>query len=237
MLIRSRRNQYRMDIFFLSYDERYREKHWQELKCRFPQSRRIHGIKGVALAHRLCAQLSKTDFFFVVNADNQILYEEFSFQVSEKIKEAVYTWRCLNPVNDLVYGFGGVKLFPKSAFFSFPFSVDISSALKAPYHIVPEIASVTCFNSSSFEAWRGAFRECVKLSSRCIPFQKDSETKKRLEVWCTKGVNKPFGPYVLLGAKQGREYGERHRKDSVALRKINDFDWLRKLFEEKGIVN
>lgn len=221
-----------MDIFFLSYDETCREKHWRELRSRYPHSRRIHGIKGVALAHHLCAKLSRTDFFFVVNGDNHILYEDFCFQAPDKIKDAVYTWRCLNPVNDLVYGFGGVKLFPKSAFSNLPFSIDMSSSLKAPYYIVPQIASVTRFNVSAFEAWRGAFRECVKLASFCIPFQKDFETKKRLEIWCTKGVEKPFGSYVLLGAKQGREYGKEYKNNPGALRKINDFDWLRELFNK-----
>ena len=222
-----------MDIFFLSYDETYREKHWQELKYRFPQSRRIQGVKGLALAHLLCAQLSKTDFFFVVNGDNRICYKNFSFEIPEDLKEGVWTWRASNPVNDLVYGFGGIKLFSKSAFLSPPFSVDVSSSLKAPYYIVSKTASVTCFNGSPFEAWRGAFRECVKLSSRCIAFQKNFETKERLETWCTKGVDKPYGSYVLLGAKQGKEYGEAYRGNPMALRKINDFDWLKYRFKSK----
>lgn len=224
-----------MDIFFLSYDESHREKNWQLLKSRFPQSRRIHGIKGIGLAHRFCASLSKTPFFFVVNGDNQILENTFSFKAPEKLKEAVYTWRCLNPVNGLVYGFGGVKLFPKSAFIASPQSIDISTSLNVPYVIVHELASVTHFNSSALEAWRGAFRECVKLSSNCIPFQNNPETKQRLKIWCEEGYNKKFGPYVLLGAKQGKEYGEKHRNNPKALKKINNFDWLKKLFKSKSL--
>ena len=225
-----------MDIFFLSYNESLREKNWQKLKSRFPQSRRIHRIKGIGLAHRLCAHLSKTPFFFVVNADNQILDDHFTFEPPyKKLKEAVYTWRCLNPVNGLIYGFGGIKLFPKSAFLSSPQGVDISSSLKIPYLIVNKLASITHFNASELEAWRGAFRECAKLSSFCISFQKNEETKQRLKVWCEKGSDKKFGNQVLLGAKQGKEYGEKYKDQAQALKKINDFEFLEKFFKDNKL--
>ena len=220
------------DIFFLSFKETNREKNWQILSSLHRHSRRIHGIKGLALAHQICANLSKTPFFFVVNGDNEILQKRFQFQLPEKpLKEAVYTWRSLNPVNQLIYGFGGIKLFPKSAFYSFSSAqLDISTSLRISYKIVSQLASVTRFNASPLEAWRGAFRECVKLSSECISHQKVLETKQRLNIWCEKGREKPFGEYVLLGAKQGRDYGRKHQENKEALNKINNFDWLENLF-------
>ena len=220
-----------MDIFFLSFNESNREKNWLLLKSQFSKSRRLHGIKGLALAHQMCAQRSKSPFFFVVNADNEIL-KEFRFELPEwPLKQAIYVWRSLNPVNQLIYGFGGVKLYPRSAF---PFSsnfIDLSSSFfKTAYKIVPHLASVTHFNSSPLEAWRGAFRECVKLSSQCIFNQNISETEERLHIWCTKGENQPFGNYVLLGARQGRDYGWKYRNNHSALNKINNFLWLEKFF-------
>ena len=219
-----------VDIFFLSFDEANREKNWQLLKSQFPQSRRIHGVKGLALAHQMCAQMSKTPFFFIVNGDNEILTDRFQFDLPEQpLKKAVYVWRSLNPVNQLVYGFGGVKLFPCSAFSSSRF-IDLSSSLKAPYRIVPQLASLTRFNASPLDAWRGAFRECVKLSSQCITHQKSFETEQRLKIWCERGGKQPFGSYVLLGAKQGRDYGRKCREDRLALNRINDFFWLKDFF-------
>ena len=221
-----------MDVFFLSFKETNREKNWQILRSLCPRNRRIHGIKGLALAHQMCARLSKTPFFFVVNGDNEVLDKEFQFQLPEEpLKETVYTWRSLNPVNQLIYGFGGLKLFPKSAFYSFSSAqLDISTSLKIPYKIIPQLASITRFNASPLEAWRGAFRECVKLSSECISHQKILETKQRLDIWCEKGRDKPFGDYVLLGARQGRNYGKKHQRDKSALNKINNFDWLERFF-------
>lgn len=223
-----------MDIFFLSFNESNREKNWSILKSRFPHSRRVHGIKGVALAHLMCARLSKTSYFFVVNGDNEIL-ENFHFQIPSSLTPAIYTWRSLNPVNQLIYGFGGIKLFWKQTAFALSRGIDVSTSLKIPYKIVPQVASVTRFNASPLEAWRGAFRECVKLSSQCITGQHDKETKERLEVWCERGKESPFGLYSLLGARQGRAYGLKYRDCSKSLKKINDFQWLENYFLENAL--
>ena len=223
-----------MDVFFLTYTENNREKNWLKLKSLFPKVRRVHGIKGLALAHQICAKLSNSSFFFVVNGDNEVC-ESFKFKVPEKVRQpAVYCWRSLNPVNGLIYGFGGVKLFPKQAFSAHSSFVDISTSLKINYKVVSDVASITRFNSSALSAWRGAFRECVKLSSECIGNQNSKETKERLKIWCEKGADKSFGKYVLLGASQGREYGQANKGNLKALNKINDFAWLEKFFKTKA---
>lgn len=236
-----------VDVFFLSYLESNREKNWLKLKQKCPQAKRVHGIKGLLLAHLTCAKLSQTEFFFVVNADNEIS-DNFHFKIPKNrqeknqknlspsyLKPSVYCWRSLNPVNGLIYGFGGVKLFPKSLFLSKPSSiVDLSTSFEGRYQIVPELASITRFNVSPLEAWRGAFRECVKLAGECISGQKRKETKERLAVWIEKGVDKPFGRQALLGAGQGRDYGLRNKDNKKALSKINDFEWLNQLFEQKN---
>ena len=223
-----------MDLFFLTYSESNREKNWLKLKSLFPKARRVHGVKGLALAHQICAKLSKSSFFFVVNGDNEVC-EAFNFEWDEKaLKPAVYCWRSLNPVNGLIYGFGGIKLFPKGVFLAGAVPVDISTSLKLNYQVVPDLASITRFNVSALEAWRGAFRECVKLSSECISRQKTEETQERLKVWCEKGADKSFGKYVLLGANQGRAYGLKNKKNLKALNKINDFIWLNHFFKTKA---
>ncbi|MCZ0933393.1 MAG: hypothetical protein OXJ52_09630 [Oligoflexia bacterium] len=221
-------------MFFLTYSESNREKNWLRLKSLFPKARRVHGIKGLALAHQICAKLSNSSFFFVVNGDNEVC-PSFNFSTPEKIlKPAVYCWRSLNPVNGLIYGFGGIKLFPKKAFSANSSFVDISTSLKLNYKVVPEVASITRFNGSALSAWRGAFRECVKLSSECINNQKTGETRERLSIWCEKGAERMFGEYVLLGAKQGKEYGQTNKENPKALSKINDFNWLKQFFKTKA---
>ena len=126
------------NIFFLSFDETNRELNWNLLKSRFPYARRLHGIKGVALAHQMCAQLSRTPFFFVVNGDNEIRRDfDFKLPAGIHLKNQVYCWRSLNPVNHLIYGFGDIKLFPKTAFQNLPSRVaDIATSLR----VSPEFA-------------------------------------------------------------------------------------------------
>ena len=208
------------------------KKNWSLLKKYFPESRRLHGIRGISLAHGMCARLSRTPFFFVVNGDNEIHHKTFSFKFPEfPLKNKVYCWRSQNSVNNLVYGFGGIKLFPKIVFQNLPCgAMDISTSLKVSYKIVKELGSVTCFNVSPLEAFRGAFRECAKLSSHCIHNQKDEESRERLHIWRHKGKDKPFGSYVLLGALHGERYGLKYKNNREQLAKINNFDWIRAYF-------
>ena len=134
-------------------------------------------------------------------------------------------------MNHLIYGFGDIKLFPKTAFQNLPSRVaDIATSLRVSYKIVKKVASVTRFNVSPLEAFRGAFRECVKLSSRCIYNQKDHESKKRLYVWSHTGGDQSFGSYVLLGARLGKSYGLKYKDNQEKLEKINDFQWISEYF-------
>jgi hypothetical protein len=93
-----------------------------------------------------------------------------------------------------------------------------------------EVSNITAFNTDTFSAWRSAFRECVKLSSKVIDRQKSDETNRRLETWKTVGKDRPFGEYAILGAIQGEEYGLLNKNNLSELKKINDFDWLLERF-------
>jgi len=61
----------KFDIVFLSYDEPLAEEHWKRLKKRFPYAQRVHGVKGILKAHKKCAKLARTDYFFVVDGDSR----------------------------------------------------------------------------------------------------------------------------------------------------------------------
>jgi hypothetical protein len=96
------------------------------------------------------------------------------------------------------------------------------------------MSNKTAFNTDPFSAWRSGFRECVKLASRTIDRQNEEETEFRLNAWCTKGADKPFGEYAIAGAILGREYGERNKGKLDALKKINDFNWLQEQFNRSS---
>ena len=222
------------DLFFLSYDEPEAEANWINLSSRYPGAIRVHGIKGILHANQECARQATTEFFFVVDGDN-VIVEGFEFAPEfQPESDAVYVWRCKNPVNGLVYGFGAVKLLPRALLLSkSSMSSDMTTNLSAKrYVIVDKLASITAFNTSAFSTWRTAFRECTKLASGVIARQKTEETVQRLMVWTNDAISdQPFSEWCIKGAMAGKKYGTSHYSDPDSLGKINDFSWLRERFE------
>jgi hypothetical protein len=222
----------RYDIIFISYNEPQADENFSRLKARFPYAQRVQGIKGIHQAHIAAAKKAFTKMFWVVDADAQIL-DTFNFDhvVSEYDLENVHVWRSSNPINDLEYGYGGVKLLPKSLTQNMDVSKpDMTTSISSLFKAMPEISNVTAFNVDAFNTWKSAFRECVKLSSKTIDRQDDADTNYRLNVWCTRGIDRPFGREAIEGAVQGKQYGLENKDNNEALKMINDFDWLRERF-------
>lgn len=221
-----------LDIIFLSYDESNSDKNWLELKRRFPRAKRVHGVKGIAEAHKQAASKSDTHFFFVVDGDNRIL-PSFSFNPPDLNLEedSLYVYRCRNPLTLLTYGYGAVKIYNKSLLENDPEKdfVDLATTVTAKYRIINEVASETYFFNSAEEAWRGAFRECFKLAGSLIDRQKQKETEERLQRWCDLDSSLRFSEWARLGARQGAELA---RSEWASTCKINDFNWLRGYFDE-----
>jgi len=220
------------DIIFLSYDEEYADVNYRALKARFPGAKRVHGVKGIFEAHKAAAELVKSDMFYVVDADAEILTDfNFSYQPHSLDRKSVHVWHSLNPVNDLEYGYGGVKLFPTKILLDYNGSpIDFTTSVSESFKVVEEVSNITKFNTDPFSAWRSGFRECAKLASKLIPNQDNSETEHRLLVWCTKGEDRDFGDFAIMGAKEGAEFGKTHKDQPDMLGLINDFKWLENRF-------
>jgi hypothetical protein len=222
----------RYDIIFISYNEPQADENFSRLKARFPYAQRVQGIKGIHQAHIAAAKKAFTKMFWVVDADAQILDTfNFDYVVGEYDLENVHVWRSMNPINDLEYGYGGVKLLPKSLTQNMDISKpDMTTSISSLFKAMPEISNITAFNVDAFNTWKSAFRECVKLSSKTIDRQDDADTTYRLNVWCTRGIDRPFGREAIEGAVQGKQYGLENKDNNEALKLINDFDWLRERF-------
>jgi len=213
------------DVFFLSYNEPMAQQHWKKLVRHAPHSSHVSGITGIHNAHYECAKLSKTRNFFVIDADSEIIDFDFTIKLSAWDRKYVHLWYARNPVNGLEYGWGGIKLFPKEIVLNMsdqPLDMTTSFELK----IIPEVKSITHYNSSDFDCWRAAFRECVKLA-----VSDDYENANRLEQWKHPGTG--YGAnMVVKGAVAGEQYGLRNKHNITALKKINDFAWLKLKFED-----
>lgn len=222
------------EIFFISYKEKNAEKNWELLSSKFPVARRIDGIVGIKEAHLEAARQSATKMFYVVDGDAEIL-DDFTFdhKVATTDFDVVHIWRSRNPVNGLEYGYGGVKLLPKDKVLNMDLTrVDMTTSLSDRLVVMPTVANITAFNTDPFSAWRSAFRECAKLASNVIDRSVDTETKFRLDTWCTQGREQPYGEFTIKGALAGRKYAEENSSD---ISKINDFKWLLDQFWESQI--
>jgi hypothetical protein len=229
-----------LDVIQISYHEETADENFEILQYYAPHAKRIQGVKGIFDAHKAAAEIAETNHFYVIDAD-AIIEEEFNFKFrpdANKIEyghhpqtDCVYTWRSRNPVNDLVYGYGGAKLFPRKALLKAKrWNVDMTTTIGCPFVPKFQISNITAFNTNPFDTWKSAFRECTKLASSIIPNGDNIDNEYRLNIWCSRGKEKPFGEYCLMGANQGREFGTYYRNDLAALKKINDFKWLKEQF-------
>lgn len=230
-----------LDVFMLTFGEPEADDNFEILKHFAPHAKRIDNVEGLLNAHKACAEASETNYFYVVDAD-AVISENFQFKFEPNPNreaypgvpetECVFTYRSHNPINDLIYGYGAVKLFPKKNLLATKeFKVDMTTSIGAKFKPKFEVSNITQFNTDPFNTWRSAFRECTKLSSNIIDNNKQIDDAYRLEVWCTRGENRRFGEYALLGAQQGRDFGTHYKGNKEALSKINDWNWLKETFD------
>jgi hypothetical protein len=222
------------DIVFISYQEPNADENFAALKERFPTAKRVHGVKGIHQAHIAAAKLCFTKMFWIVDGD-AVIDDKFNFdyKVDDWDLDVVHVWRSQNPVNDLIYGYGGVKLFPRQMTIDMDLSKpDMTTSISEKFKAVQQISNITLYNTDPFNTWKSAFRECAKLASKSIDRQKTGETDERLKTWTTVGHDRDFGEYAIQGAIHGTEYGKKYAQSPQDLRRINDFDWLKEKFND-----
>jgi len=225
------------DIVFISYHEPNAEQNFNELYKRFntvgifgdDRVKRVTNVKGIHNAHIEAAKLATTNYFFAVDGD-AVIVDEFDFNYYTTEPDTVHVYRSMNPINNLIYGYGGVKLFPTELTKNMDTTTtDMTTSISTKFKVINEISNITAFNTDAFSTWRSAFRECAKLSSKIIDRQINDETDERLKIWTTKGVDKPFGKYALAGANAGMDFGLSCRPDELV--NINNFEWLKEQFD------
>lgn len=220
------------DIVFISYNEIQADENFIKLSQKYPNSKRIHGVKGIHNAHIEAAKVCTTDYFWVVDADADIVDTfKFDYVVPFYDYEKVRVWRSKNSVNGLVYGYGGVKLLPRTSTLRMRTDKpDMTTSICKHYEPIMELSNYTRFDTDPFNTWRSAFRECCKLASNTIDNSK--ATRDRLIIWCNMAEGQ-YKEYALDGAKQGRLYGLTNSNNLDNLRNINNFDWMRERFNER----
>lgn len=219
------------DIFFISYNEPNAEENYNKLLGRFPNAKRVHGIKGINNAHRACAVQSATEMFWTVDGDTEVDDTwNFDYFPGRHDSDYIHVWYSRNPVNDLEYGYGAVKLWPKNIVLAYHGSwVDYTTSVGG-IKIVEEVVATTKFNSSPFEAWKSAYRECLKLMRNLDINPNDVESQTRLDCWINNTSTAQHAKWCELGSKDAIEwYQTNPNKFDI----INDFGMLKRQFSKK----
>lgn len=236
------------DFVFLSYDEPNAEKNYADLCQKIPWAKRVHGVKGSDAAHKACADLSETEYFVTVDADN-IVDQEFLNVVIDLddlglTPEHVFSWCGKVHVNGLMYGNGGLKLWNKQFVKNMRThensdSKDTRSLVEfcfdERYYQFNDNYSTSYTNGSPFQAWRAGFREGVKMSlNQGAPVQ-DIKTVwwqnlERLKIWCSVGSDVKNGVWSMLGAREGCRLTNLTDWDYTQVR---DFEYLTDLWHKE----
>ena len=224
------------DIVFISYHEPNAEENFNDLYTRYntvgvfgDRVKRVKDVKGIHNAHVEAAKLANTSYFYVVDGDAKVV-QDFKFAHTAEETDVVHVYRSSNPINDLTYGYGGIKLLPTTLTLNMDTTTnDMTTSISDKFKVMNEVSNITAFNTDAFSTWKSAFRECAKLSSKTIKGQKNDETEKRLHIWTTVGGDVPFGKYAIAGAVAGRDFGLSSESD---LQLINNFDWLKEQFDD-----
>lgn len=220
------------DIIFISYNEPNADENFNKLKSKFSRAKRIHGVKGIHQAHIAAATLATTPMFWVVDGD-AVVEDNFKFNLllPKHDNDIVHVWLSRNPINDLRYGYGGVKLLPRNLTKSMDVNqIDMTMSISKKFKVVQEVSNITAFNTDPFNTWKSAFRECVKLASRSVDSRYQEETEDRLNAWCVLGIDRPYGEHAIAGAIAGKQFGIDNIANPAELARINNFDWLLERF-------
>lgn len=234
-----------VDVIFISYDEPNADKNYSELIKIIPWAKRVHGVKGSDSAHKAAANLSETDRFISVDADN-IVDSDFFQQViplTDENKDFVFSWCGRNIVNGLIYGNGGLKCWTKDFVLNMKTHENadqndsenyLEFCFDPKYYQMNECFSTSHINGSPFQAWRAGFREGVKMSLN-RGMRTDNikgvwwQNYQRLLIWMNIGADVKNGLWAMYGARLGCYLTMCTEWDHIQVR---DFEYLKDMWKD-----
>ena len=220
------------DIVFLSYDELNAEENYKIISDRFPRTKRVHGVEGMDNALKEAARQSDTEWYYAVFAKTA-LHEDFDFSFKpDRFQEPKhYIFHAKNMMNGLEYGHMGIVLYNKNIILGMTDDFGIDYTMSAAHEVIPTVSANAVFNSSPYQTWRTAFRECSKLAQ----FNAETpsiDSEYRLDVWTTEAKGE-YAEWCLNGANDGVEYYKQNAGNNTELMKAFRWDWLREYFVTK----
>lgn len=216
-----------LDIVFISNGESCAEENYQRLLDLNLSNRivRVDGVKGRIASQHYAANISNTEWYFLVNAKLSVDKSfDFNWQPDRFKSRRHYIFKAINPINGLTYGHMAIVANNKTLTLETK-GKGLDFTMESHNEVVDMISGTAVFNSE-WDAWRTSFRECIKLRN-----SKDKESMKRLEIWMTKAEGE-FAQNCLQGAKDAVEYYNSVNGDFEKLKLSYDWAWLREKFNK-----
>jgi hypothetical protein len=217
-----------LDIIFISNGEACAAANLDYLLSLNLPNRIVHikGVNGRVASQHAAANASNTAWYFLVNAKLKVNKDfDFGWQPNIYKSRRHYIFTATNPVNGLEYGHQAIvannkKLTLSTVVRGLDFTMD------SRHEVVDMNSGIGLYNSSEWDTYRTAFRECIKLKHN-----KDVESKKRLDVWLTV-ANGDFSQHSLRAAKDAIDYYESVNGDLEKLKLSYDWDWIKERFNK-----
>ena len=235
------------DVVFLSYDEPNADINYADLCNKVPWAKRVHGVKGSDAAHKAAAELSDTEWFVTIDADNIVDPKFFNIDLDiSDPKSVAFTWAGHNVINGLRYGNGGPKVWSKDYVLNGLKSHEeavtpngqVDFCWEEGYKTFTKCYCDSIVTGSPYQAWRAGFREGVKMTLfdgvKVPPMEIQQRiwwhNIHRLRMWSTVGAHEENGLFAILGARMGTYMTNCTDWDYVQVR---DFEHLGEIYEEK----
>ena len=219
-----------LDIVFFSNGEASADRNYEHLlkltKSLPNNVTRVDGINGRVKSQHAAANNSNTPWYFLVNAKLKVSAKfDFNWQPDRLQIPKHYIFHATNPVNGLVYGHQAIVANNKKLTLE-NFGTGLDFTMDSEHEVVPVNSGIGMFNSSEWDTWRTAFRECIKLKASGT-----EENNIRLNTWVTTAIG-DFAEYSLQGAQHAVQYYEQVKGDLTQLRLSYDWVWLREKFNK-----
>lgn len=217
------------DVFFVSNGETNADANWEILKVQCPRAQRVTNINGRRAMFLHCAALARTSHFFIVTGKNRVTNAQvFNYQPNRLKSGRHWVFQARNTSNGLKYGHMAIVLYNTQAVVSTPQDFGLDFTMYSANDEVAWNVSDAEFATSPWEAWRTAFRECVKLQD-IIDRTAELAAEERLKVWTTHAEG-PYAEWVLKGAQDGQQYSKENQGNQHALALTVEWSWLKDFF-------
>jgi len=214
-----------MDVFFISFRESNCESNWQQLLKFHPNAIRIHGVLGIDKVHVLADKLCTTDYFWTVDGDNWVTEELVFYNPMNDLT----MFKAIDPITNDTTLLGGVKLWKKGSIINPSMNKgDFSLNATSNKLVLEQTFSITKYNHSPYDAWKTAFRHCVKLQSVIFKNRPGARNlEKYLQHWESCEFSEELNAgWAWQGFKDSKVFVAQHGEDFDQLNNINDYKWL-----------